>query len=174
MADPLPVIVLKTNLGEIQLELFEDDAPNTVANFVSLTESGFYDGTCFHRVIRDFMIQGGDPNSRQPASRELGRGGPGYRIADEFSSRRHEGKGILSMANSGPNTNGSQFFITHASTPHLDGKHTVFGRVTQGLDVVDTIATTKRDGSDKPLSPVTIVKATVATKREHGYSPRKL
>ena len=126
--------ILKTDKGEIQLDLHADKTPLTVANFVNLAQRGYYDGVTFHRVIADFMIQGGDPTG-------TGRGGPGYRFEDEFDpDLRHDGPGVLSMANAGPGTNGSQFFITHGATPHLDGHHTVFGRVTAGQDVVDSIA----------------------------------
>ena len=122
-----------TTRGPIVVELFADKAPLTVANFVNLVQRGFYDGLSFHRVIADFMIQGGCPEGS-------GRGGPGYRFEDETDNGvRHE-RGVLSMANAGPSTNGSQFFITHTATPWLDGKHTVFGKVTQGLDVVDAVA----------------------------------
>ena len=121
-----------TARGPIKIELYPDKAPLTVANFVNLAQRGFYDNLNFHRVIPDFMIQGGCPEGS-------GRGGPGYRFADETSNGvRHE-RGVLSMANAGPNTNGSQFFITHIATPWLDGKHTVFGKVIQGLDVVDAV-----------------------------------
>ena len=121
-----------TSRGLIKVELFADKAPLTVANFVNLAKRGFYDGLNFHRVIADFMIQGGCPEGS-------GRGGPGYRFEDETTNGvRHE-RGVLSMANAGPNTNGSQFFITHVPTPWLDGKHTVFGKVTEGLDVVDAV-----------------------------------
>ena len=122
-----------TSRGRIVVELFTKDAPTTVNNFVFLAREGFYDGTIFHRVIADFMVQGGDPTG-------TGRGGPGYRFADETKNNpnRHA-RGVLSMANAGPNTNGSQFFITHVDTPWLDGKHTVFGRVLSGLDVVDSV-----------------------------------
>ena len=121
-----------TSRGPIKIELYPDKAPLTVANFVSLAKRGFYDGLDFHRVIADFMIQGGCPEGS-------GRGGPGYRFEDETTNGvRHE-RGVLSMANAGPNTNGSQFFITHVPTPWLDGKHTVFGKVTEGLDVVDAV-----------------------------------
>ena len=123
---------IRTEKGEITLELFAADAPLTVENFVNLARSGFYDGTTFHRVIRGFMAQGGDPTGS-------GRGGPGYQFRDEFSSRRHDSAGVVSMANAGPGTNGSQFFITLAPTPHLDGKHTVFGRVVGGMDVLRSI-----------------------------------
>ena len=121
-----------TDRGPIKIELFADKAPLTVANFVNLAKRGFYDGLNFHRVIADFMIQGGCPEGS-------GRGGPGYRFEDETTNGvRHE-RGVLSMANAGPNTNGSQFFITHSPQPHLDGKHTVFGKVVEGMDVVHAI-----------------------------------
>ena len=122
-----------TERGEFTCELFAADAPMTVENFVNLARARFYDGTTFHRVIRGFMAQGGDPTG-------TGTGGPGYSFRDELSvKRRHDGPGVLSMANAGPNTNGSQFFITFAATPHLDGRHTVFGRVTSGMEVVNRI-----------------------------------
>ncbi len=127
--------VFKTSKGEIHIRLFADKAPYTVANFVNLVKHGFYDGLSFHRVIADFMIQGGCPEG-------TGRGGPGYRFEDEFDdSLKHDAPGRLSMANAGPNTNGSQFFITHVSTPWLDGKHTIFGEVLSAEDqkVVDAI-----------------------------------
>jgi cyclophilin family peptidyl-prolyl cis-trans isomerase len=121
---------LKTEKGDIEIELYADRAPLTVENFVNLARAGFYDGTTFHRVIPGFMAQGGDPTG-------TGTGGPGYQFGDEFHpSLRHDGAGILSMANAGPGTNGSQFFITFGPTPHLDNKHSVFGRVTEGMDVV--------------------------------------
>lgn len=131
--DAVRGVVLTTSRGEIELELSPEHAPNTVNNFVFLAREGFYDGVAFHRVIPDFMIQGGDPTG-------TGMGGPGYRFADEFEGNplRHE-TGVISMANAGPDTNGSQFFITHAPQPHLDGRHTVFGRVVRGQDVVDAI-----------------------------------
>jgi peptidyl-prolyl cis-trans isomerase B (cyclophilin B) len=122
---------IETEKGEIVLELFAKDAPKTVNNFVFLAREGFYNGVVFHRVIPGFMAQGGDPTG-------TGSGGPGYKFEDEFSQRRH-GTGTLSMANSGPNTNGSQFFITYAPTPHLDGKHTVFGQLTKGMDVLNRL-----------------------------------
>jgi len=124
---------LKTDLGDIVIQLHADKVPNTVSNFVFLAREGFYDGVSFHRVIANFMAQGGDPTGN-------GTGGPGYKFADEFhADLRHDGPGVLSMANSGPNTNGSQFFITHVATPWLDGKHAVFGKVTGGMDVVMSI-----------------------------------
>lgn len=125
--------VIKTNRGEIRLELFPAEAPLTVANFVNLARRGYYDGLKFHRVIADFMIQGGDPTGN-------GTGGPGYQFEDEISrKRKHDVPGVLSMANAGPGTNGSQFFITHVPTPWLDGKHTVFGAVVAGQSVVDAV-----------------------------------
>jgi peptidyl-prolyl cis-trans isomerase B (cyclophilin B) len=126
-------LTVKTNKGDIVLDLYPKHAPKTVNNFVFLAKDGFYDGVKFHRVISDFMIQGGDPEGS-------GRGGPGYRFEDETRGNplRHEA-GVLSMANAGPNTNGSQFFITHSPQPHLDGKHTVFGKVVEGMDVVNAI-----------------------------------
>ena len=125
--------VFTTSKGEIVVELFDKETPATVANFEKLAAKGFYNNLKFHRVIADFMVQGGCPEG-------TGRGGPGYKFADEFHpSLKHDKPGILSMANSGPNTNGSQFFITHLPTPHLNGKHTVFGKVTKGQDVVDAI-----------------------------------
>ncbi|MGO8683551.1 MAG: peptidylprolyl isomerase [Thermoleophilia bacterium] len=124
---------VSTDLGDIVIELFADKAPVTVNNFVFLARDGFYDGVTFHRVIRGFMVQGGDPTGS-------GSGGPGYRFADEFHPElRHDRPGVLSMANAGPGTNGSQFFITHVATPHLDDHHTVFGRVIEGMDVVHAI-----------------------------------
>ena len=126
-------VTMKTNKGDIVLELYPQYAPKTVNNFVFLVNDGFYDGVVFHRVISNFMIQGGDPTG-------TGRGGPGYQFEDETRGNplKHE-TGVISMANAGPNTNGSQFFITHAPQPHLDGKHTVFGKVTSGMDVVNAI-----------------------------------
>jgi peptidyl-prolyl cis-trans isomerase B (cyclophilin B) len=127
------LITMETNRGTIELELYPKHAPITVNNFVFLTDQGFYDGVTFHRVISDFMIQGGDPTG-------TGRGGPGYQFVDETRGNplKHE-TGVISMANAGPNTNGSQFFITHSPQPHLDGKHTVFGKVIAGMDVVNSI-----------------------------------
>jgi cyclophilin family peptidyl-prolyl cis-trans isomerase len=140
---------LHTNHGAIEVELFDDDAPKTVENFRKLAGDGFYDGVVFHRVIPDFMIQGGDPTG-------TGMGGPGYTFEDEFNDHKVE-RGALAMANAGPNTNGSQFFIvTTGAAPWLDGKHTVFGRVTDGMDAVDSIETTDTDANDKPREPAVI------------------
>src|ERR671916_607364 len=138
---------LHTNLGAIEFELFDEDAPKTVENFRKLAADGFYDGVIFHRVIKDFMIQGGDPTG-------TGTGGPGYTFEDEFNQHRIE-RGALAMANAGPNTNGSQFFIvTTEAAPWLDGKHTVFGRVTNGMEVVDAISELDRDARDRPRQDV--------------------
>jgi cyclophilin family peptidyl-prolyl cis-trans isomerase len=144
---------LSTDKGDIVLELFADKTPRTVNNFVFLAREGFYDGTIFHRVITDFMAQGGDPSG-------TGTGGPGYRFADEFHpSLKHSQPGIFSMANAGPGTNGSQFFITHIPTPHLDGKHSVFGQVIQGLDVLLSIPA--RDPSKTASPAVKLNKVTI-------------
>ena len=140
---------LHTNHGPVELELHDGDAPKTVENFRKLAGDGFYNGVVFHRVIPDFMIQGGDPTG-------TGMGGPGYTFEDEFNDHKVE-RGALAMANAGPNTNGSQFFVVTAeATPWLDGKHTVFGRVTNGMDVVDAISQVDTDANDKPREPVVI------------------
>jgi peptidyl-prolyl cis-trans isomerase B (cyclophilin B) len=140
---------LHTNHGAIEVELFDDDAPKTVENFLKLARDGFYDGVIFHRIIPDFMIQGGDPTG-------TGSGGPGYQFEDEFNDRKVV-RGALAMANAGPNTNGSQFFIvTTEAASWLDGKHTVFGTVTSGMDVVDAIAAVETDARDRPSADVTI------------------
>ena len=140
---------MHTTSGTIELELFDDDAPRTVENFRSLAGKGFYDGVIFHRVIPDFMIQGGDPTG-------TGSGGPGYQFEDEFNDHK-VARGALAMANAGPNTNGSQFFIVTADAcPWLDGKHTVFGRVTDGMDVVDAISQVETGPADRPLDDVVI------------------
>ncbi len=160
-----PMVTLETNYGIITLELSADKAPGTVANFIKLAESGFYDGTLFHRVIKDFMIQGGDPNTKADPKNWAthGTGGPGYAFPDEFNDQP-VARGALAMANSGPNTNGSQFFIVTAeSAPWLDGKHTVFGKVVAGYDVVqkiENVATDKTKG-DHPIDDVVITKVTV-------------
>jgi peptidyl-prolyl cis-trans isomerase B (cyclophilin B) len=141
--------VMKTNHGDIQLELFDEDAPKTVENFRKLSADGFYDGVIFHRVIKDFMVQGGDPTG-------TGTGGPGYTFEDEINEQKIV-RGALAMANAGPNTNGSQFFIvTTDAAPWLDGKHTVFGRVVEGMEVVDAIEGSETDGRDKPKDDAVI------------------
>jgi peptidyl-prolyl cis-trans isomerase B (cyclophilin B) len=146
---------LQTNHGPIRIELFPDDAPKTVENFEDLARKGFYDGTTFHRVIDDFMIQGGDP-------RGDGTGGPGYTFEDEANDHRVE-RGALAMANAGPNTNGSQFFIVTADAcPWLDGKHTVFGRVVEGMDTVDAISKVPKDSRDRPDDPVVVERVELA------------
>jgi len=138
----------ETSMGKFTIELFAAEVPNTVGNFAKLAEKNFYDGVIFHRVIDGFMIQGGDPTG-------TGRGGPGYQFADEIHPQlKHTGEGILSMANAGPNTNGSQFFITLVPTPHLDGKHTVFGKVVEGMDVVRKIGKTPTARGDRPVTDV--------------------
>jgi peptidyl-prolyl cis-trans isomerase B (cyclophilin B) len=146
---------MQTNHGAIEVELFDDDAPKTVDNFLKLSRDGFYNGVIFHRVIPDFMIQGGDPTG-------TGTGGPGYQFEDEFNDRKVV-RGALAMANAGPNTNGSQFFIVTADAcPWLDGKHTVFGQVTSGMDVVDEISGVDTDARDRPSDDVLIESIAVA------------
>lgn len=145
-----PIVVFETNLGTFKAEMFLDKAPKTAKNFLDLTEKGFYNGLIFQRVIPGFMLQGGDPKGD-------GTGGPGYQIEDEFHpDLKHDSKGMFSMANSGPNTGGSQFFITLAQTPWLDNKHAIFGKVIEGYEVVDKIGKVKTSGQpfDKPLEPV--------------------
>jgi cyclophilin family peptidyl-prolyl cis-trans isomerase len=167
-ADDLPRVRLSTSRGDVVVELFENEAPNTVANFISLVEKGFYDGTPFHRVIAGFMAQGGDPTG-------TGTGGPGYTIACEVDApdARQHFRGTLSMAHAGRDTGGSQFFLTFRPTDHLDGKHTVFGRVIEGFDVLPKLMRTT-DDQGRPVAgvqPDTIVKAEVLRKRNHPYVP---
>ncbi|MBI4866501.1 MAG: peptidylprolyl isomerase [Candidatus Wallbacteria bacterium] len=171
--EKLPVVTIVTSMGSITAELFEDDAPNTVANFVSLAEKGFYSGCKFHRVIKDFMLQGGDPNSKEADVAKWGMGGPGYWFEDEFSSRTNE-KYALSMANSGPNTNGSQFFIVtkEGGTPWLNGRHSVFGRVLKGQEVADAIEKVDTGEADRPKKDVVIEKVVIDFKRDHKYEPK--
>jgi len=139
-----------TKMGKFKIELYSDKAPLTVGNFIKLVEKGFYKGLIFHRVIPNFMIQGGCPHG-------TGRGGPGYTIRDEFHpDLKHNVKGILSMANAGPNTGGSQFFITVAPTPWLDGHHSIFGKVIEGMDVVESISKVEKDRMDKPIKDIVI------------------
>lgn len=149
-------VTMKTSMGDITIGLFDKDAPKTVENFLKLSNNKFYNGTRFHRVIKDFMIQGGDPNSKDADRSNDGTGGPGYKFDDEVNSHKLV-CGTLAMANSGPNTNGSQFFIVTApSTPWLDGKHTAFGKVLEGLDVVRKIEAAKTDGTDHPVEDITV------------------
>ncbi|NTU98672.1 peptidylprolyl isomerase [Candidatus Falkowbacteria bacterium] len=150
--------VIKTNKGDVEVEFYGADSPKTVNNFLNLAKLGFYDGTRFHRVIKDFMIQGGDPNSKSDDWTTHGTGGPGYSFKDEFNQHLLV-RGSLAMANSGPDTNGSQFFIvTAASTPWLDGRHTNFGKVIKGMDIVSEIEGVKTNQNDHPLDDVTIQK----------------
>ncbi len=162
MSDSKTVAVIKTNMGTIEIELFAEQTPKTVENFVGLADKGYYNGVIFHRVIKNFMIQGGDPTG-------TGRGGASFwggKFEDEFvSDIKHDGPGILSMANAGPNTNGSQFFITLVATPWLDGKHTVFGKVINGMDVVKAIGEVKTAAGDKPVNDVVMEGVTIE-KRE--------
>ncbi|MEG6584654.1 peptidylprolyl isomerase [Dendrosporobacter sp. 1207_IL3150] len=149
------IAVFETSKGSFKVELFEDKAPKTTKNFITLVNKGFYNGLIFHRVIDGFMIQGGDPKGN-------GTGGPGYTIPDEFdSSLRHSSEGILSMANAGPNTGGSQFFITLEATPWLDNKHSVFGKVVEGIEVVRAIGKVKTKAQDKPIEDVVVKKITI-------------
>lgn len=150
-------VVLETNQGNIVIELFEDSMPVTAGNFRKLVEQGFYNGVIFHRVIPDFMIQGGDPTG-------TGMGGPGYTIKDEFTNNNKNDRGTISMANAGPNTGGSQFFINVVNNNYLDKKHPVFGKVTKGMEIVDSISKAKRDRNDKPLNKIEITKARIESK----------
>tara|TARA_Y100001936_G_scaffold237836_1_gene268967 strand:+ start:134 stop:622 length:489 start_codon:yes stop_codon:yes gene_type:complete len=150
-----PIVTIETNLGTIEAELYEDAAPKTVANFIDLAIHGYYDDVIFHRVIDNFMIQGGDPDG-------TGMGGPGYTIPCEFGEGlAHSEPGMFSMANAGPNTGGSQFFITLAATPWLDGKHAIFGKVSSGLEVVQAIGRVQTGASDRPVEDVVMEKVTV-------------
>ncbi|MCL5782545.1 MAG: peptidylprolyl isomerase [Candidatus Thermoplasmatota archaeon] len=146
-------VVLETSMGKIKIELFEKEMPVTAGNFRKLAEQGFYNGVIFHRVIPGFMIQGGDPTG-------TGMGGPGYSIKDEFTKNNKNSRGTISMANAGPNTGGSQFFINVVDNNFLDTKHPVFGKVTEGIEVADSISKVKRDRNDRPNTKVTINKAT--------------
>lgn len=146
--------ILDTTMGTIEIELFDEAMPLTAGNFKDLVENGFYNGVIFHRVIPDFMIQGGDPTG-------TGMGGPGYTIKDEFSKQNKNDRGTISMANAGPNTGGSQFFINIVDNNYLDRKHPVFGKVTAGLEIVDKISLVQTDGNDKPLEAVKIKEARI-------------
>ncbi len=155
-------VIISTNLGNIQFELLPDIAPETVRNFVKLTKSGFYDGTLFHRVIPNFMIQGGDPNTKEPDKSTWGTGGPGYNIKAEFNSRSHL-RGIVSMARSSdPDSAGSQFFIVTSDSTFLDRQYTAFGQVSDGMDVVDKIVNLPRDGNDCPLQDAKMLQLTIS------------
>ncbi|MGB5850577.1 MAG: peptidylprolyl isomerase [Ignavibacteriaceae bacterium] len=158
MSDSITVAIIKTNMGTIEIELFADQTPKTVENFVGLSEKGYYNGVIFHRIIKNFMIQGGDPTG-------TGRGGASFwggKFEDEFvSDLKHDVPGILSMANAGPNTNGSQFFITLIATPWLDGKHTIFGKVINGMDVVNAIGEVKTAAGDKPINEIVMEEVTI-------------
>lgn len=149
------MIELDTSMGKMTVKLYDELVPETAGNFKKLVEQGFYDGTIFHRIIKDFMIQGGDPTG-------TGTGGPGYTIKDEFhASLKHDRKGLLSMANAGPNTGGSQFFITLVPTPWLDGKHAIFGEVVEGMEIVDQMGAVQTGAGDKPVVDITLTKAYV-------------
>lgn len=157
-----PTVTFQTTHGTFEAEIFEDQAPATAGNFLELVRDGFYDGVVFHRIIEGFVIQGGDPTG-------TGRGGPGYSIDDEFApGLSHTGEGILSMANAGPNTGGSQFFVTLAATPWLDGKHAIFGRVTDGMDVVREIGDVDTGPGDRPKDDVVMEKVTVTESSARG------
>ncbi|HEX4147353.1 MAG TPA: peptidylprolyl isomerase [Pirellulales bacterium] len=164
-----PQVLLKTSKGDVVIELYEDEAPNTVANFVNLVEKKYYDGLKFHRVIDGFMAQGGCPKGD-------GTGGPGYCIACEcYQQNAHKNvRGSLSMAHAGRDTGGSQFFITFEDTPHLDGKHTVFGRVIKGMDVVDSLQRIDPSRPQRGVEADRILEARVLKKRDHDYEPKKL
>lgn len=154
--------VMSTSMGDITLQLNAADAPNTVANFTRLAQDGFYNGVKFHRVIPNFMIQGGDPLTKDDSLKDRwGTGGPGYTFADEIHANNQNNAGTISMANAGPNTNGSQFFINVADNNFLDEKHTVFGRVTSGMEVVEKIVNVPTEGPDRPIEPVTIYSVTI-------------
>lgn len=163
-----PKALIKTSLGEITVELFVDKSPVTASNFIELANKGFYNGLIFHRVIDNFMIQTGDPNGN-------GTGGPGYTIKDEFNSRlKHSQAGVLSMANAGPNTGGSQFFITLAPTTWLDGKHAIFGQVIKGMDIVRKIGRVKVDPNDRPIQPVKMEKVLIMAPKQQQKTAKKV
>jgi cyclophilin family peptidyl-prolyl cis-trans isomerase len=168
-----PVVKFTTAKGDITVELFEDKVPNTVANFIQLTEAGFYKGMTFHRIIPGFMAQGGCPNSKGGARGAPGTGGPGYEFADEFApGLKHTRGGVLSMANRGPATNGSQFFLCFKAAPWLDGKHAVFGQVTEGLEVLPKLEACGSQ-SGKPTESIAF-DVTVVSKQSHPYVVKKM
>lgn len=156
-------IKMETSMGEMEFELFDELVPETAGNFKKLVEEGFYDGQRFHRIIKDFMVQGGDPLSKDVANMaRWGTGGPDYSIKDEFVAELiHDKKGLLSMANSGPNTGGSQFFITLVPTPWLDGRHAIFGKITSGEDVLDALGAVETGEADRPVEEIIITKVSV-------------
>ncbi len=168
MVDSITVAIIQTNMGTIELELYADKTPKTVENFVGLANKGYYNGVIFHRVIDNFMIQGGDPTGTGRSGQSLW----GGKFEDEFVPElKHNGAGVLSMANAGPNTNGSQFFITLKETPWLDGRHTVFGRVIKGMDVVQAIGKVPTNQQDRPLKDVVMEKVTI--EKRPKQSPKK-
>ncbi len=156
-------VCMKTSAGDIIIDLFTEEAPDTVSNFLKLVNDGYYNGLHFHRVIEDFMIQGGCPHSKDPMSRAAGTGGPGWKIPCESSALnlKHDKPGILSMANAGPNTGGSQFFLTTVATPWLNGNHAVFGQVSQGMEVVKAIERCQKLPGDRPAQPQKIIECAV-------------
>ena len=156
-------VMMQTSAGNIRSRLFTDEAPDTTANFLRLVDSGFYDGLHFHRVIEQFMIQGGCPNSKDPMSRSAGTGGPGWKIPCESSAlaMQHDRPGVLSMANAGRNTGGSQFFLTTVATPWLNGNHAVFGQVSEGMDIVQSIERCQKLPGDRPAQPQQIIRCSV-------------
>uniref|UniRef100_A0A7C4M2T6 Peptidyl-prolyl cis-trans isomerase n=1 Tax=candidate division CPR3 bacterium TaxID=2268181 RepID=A0A7C4M2T6_UNCC3 len=165
------IAIIETNQGVIKIELFKSEAPKTVENFVKLANEGFYNGVKFHRVIKDFMIQGGDPLSKDESKKDLwGTGDPGYKFDDEPVNRDYK-RGIVAMANSGPNTNGSQFFIMHQDNLSLPKSYTIFGNVIEGIEIVDKIANTQTNEKDQPLENMTIEKITIETKEEKIEAP---
>ena len=153
-------VTMYTSAGDINIKLYTDDCPDTTANFLKLVDSGFYNGLHFHRIIKDFMIQGGCPKSKDPNSRAAGTGGPGYQIPCEASAlaKAHDRPGLFSMANAGKNTGGSQFFLTTVETPWLNGNHAVFGEVTDGMEIVRAIENIQTDSRDKPAEPQMIIR----------------
>jgi cyclophilin family peptidyl-prolyl cis-trans isomerase len=163
LGGPTMQVLMETSAGNITIDLFHGSAPDTVANFVKLVEMGHYDGLHFHRVIEDFMIQGGCPHSKDPTSRRAGTGGPGWQIPCEASALalKHDKPGVLSMANAGRNTGGSQFFLTTVATPWLNGNHAVFGAVSDGMDVVHTIERCRKLPGDRPAEPQQIIRCSV-------------
>ena len=154
---------METNMGVMEFELYDELVPETAGNFKKLVEEGFYDGQRFHRIIENFMVQGGDPLSKDVSNTaRWGTGGPGYDIKDEFVDElKHTKKGLLSMANSGPNTGGSQFFITLVPTPHLDGRHAIFGEIVSGEDVLSEIGSVETDGADRPVKEIIVEKVSI-------------